>query len=145
MKWRWPTWLFLAWLIGGPIVIGALAVNSAAARAGDYYEAGYQLGGAGDLWILGVIVLPIVWWTTRSRIRCPRCGGKVPKDALACPTCGYYPGLAPAVPTGQCPRCGQLVASNAPSCPRCGYVPGQPIMPPPPAAPPSAPPAPPSA
>ena len=99
MRWRWQTWAVLAWGIGGFFLIGVLASTSAAGRANNYYQAGRELTGVTWIWIIGTVVLAVVWARTRSRLRCPRCGYGLDKTATACPQCGYYPGMAPAVPT----------------------------------------------
>jgi ribosomal protein L40E len=155
-SWRWPTWILLAWIVAGPIVIAVIAANSAEGRANDYYAAGQQMGGMTWIWIIGIVVLAVVWAQNRRQLHCPRCGYGLDKSAMACPRCGYYPGVAPPMPmsaagpmgpmgptaaqpqVGQCPRCGQLVPMTAPVCPHCGYVPSRvATTPEPPAIPPS--------
>jgi len=100
--WRKMTWVLIiftvimfAWMIGGGISAG----NSCNDYSGQYQsakEAGCQAGtaigvaGIFGLWVVGFIVLSLIWFMTRPRGRdCPVCGEKVKKGRTACQSCGY--------------------------------------------------------
>jgi ribosomal protein L37E len=140
-KWRWPTWAMIgstAALVLAIIVL-TMAQDESLAR-NDSYTAGRNVGRAISPflwgWVLGMIVLGVVWRRTRVRAVCPRCGEMAKAKWPTCPRCGLpfaqtgvnasgYQ-IQPGGPTAMCPRCGQQVDPRAQFCPRCGYAPGQP-------------------
>jgi len=131
-KWRFQSWLLLAW--AGAAVVGTVALIVAIP---DPYESGHRVGSLAWPWMIVFVVLCVAWRRTRvSAKSCPVCALELVSTAPFCPRCGYYPGmptnLSSMPAAAVCPRCRLQVDQTAPSCPRCGYVPGQPIEPAPP-------------
>jgi hypothetical protein len=130
-KWRWPTWAILGWIAVAIVVVVALASSMEA------YDAGYRTGQLSWVFILGMVVLVVVWQKTKAKTTalCPRCANVVQLASPVCTRCGYSAVYQAPAQFGTCPRCAYAVPITAPACPRCAYVPGTPPYPP---APPQA-------
>lgn len=102
LRWRKMTWtilvfsgLMLAWAIAGTTteVCGEYAPGSAdreACELGEDIGTGIGVALIFGLWLVGFLVLSIVWFMSRPRQRqCPRCGEDVKKGVTACRKCGY--------------------------------------------------------
>jgi rubredoxin len=99
-RWRKATWaIFLFSLL---MLIWVIAAGSASADCSEEEEfrgackAGEAVGrGIGVtlviiLWVLGFIVLSLIWLMSRPKHRvCPRCGHDVKKGWTQCRNCGY--------------------------------------------------------
>src|SRR5205809_7991493 len=104
-RWRKMTWALVAWsaLVLAFIVIRVMQVatkscsdfslngdcvkieaNGRASTAIEYTFEGVVI------WIVGFIVLAVIWFMTRQQARtCPHCGENVAKGLTACANCGY--------------------------------------------------------
>jgi RNA polymerase subunit RPABC4/transcription elongation factor Spt4 len=137
-KWRWPSWAMLG-LTAAYILAIVWFISS---MQGDAYEAGQRTGMLFWPYLIGMVVLGVVWNNTKPK-PCSKCGQPVPFGVATCPSCGASVVATPEL--ASCPRCGQLVYQSTPSCPRCGYVPGQAAESQPPAPPQAGGPPPPAA
>lgn len=118
-RWRKMTWLILvfsaamlAWVVAAASSVAETAVTSedrsdcqglvdaglydSVGECIDTLEAAADVGaGIGTgililLWVVGFIVLSLIWLMTRPRRRmCPRCGNDVKRGHTDCPACGY--------------------------------------------------------
>jgi hypothetical protein len=126
-RWRKMTWVLAVWtglcavflVVGVVVVLGKSCEGDllGAAIAGDATCTSIALQGRGAaaadigsrralLWLIGFIILGVVWLLTREKKRlCPHCGEEVPKGLTACAKCGYDFVLSrnPAHPEGQAP------------------------------------------
>jgi hypothetical protein len=98
--WRKMTWVLIiftvvmfAWMIGGA---GAADCEELRGQYQQAKETGCEAGtaiGVGlifVLWVLGFLVLSLIWFMTRPRGRdCPACGETVKKGRTTCPECGH--------------------------------------------------------
>src|SRR4051812_1750991 len=99
LRWRKMTWVLNLWNLVFLIwIITAIADRASEdCPPGDELcinasDAGTGLGVAVIilLWLVGFIVLALVWLMTRRRGRiCPHCGEDVKKGRTTCQKCGY--------------------------------------------------------
>jgi hypothetical protein len=100
--WRVMTWvilvfnaIMLAWIIGGGV-----SASNATNCAGQQYVQACQTGsaigtGIGEamlvaIWLVGDLLLLVLWLVTKSRGRdCPVCGSNVKRGHTACRRCGH--------------------------------------------------------
>lgn len=106
-RWRKMTWVILVWTVIFAFWIGA-AINNASNHTHAYClqhhgvlsvttceQASNTGTGIGVfllafLWVVGFIVLSLVWFMTRSKGRtCPVCGNDVRKGLTTCQRCGH--------------------------------------------------------
>jgi hypothetical protein len=106
-RWRKMTWVIVAWTVIFAFWIGA-AINNASNHTHAYClqhhgvlsvstceQASNTGTGIGvfllaSLWVVGFIVLSLVWFMTRSKGRaCPVCGNDVRKGLTTCQRCGH--------------------------------------------------------
>lgn len=99
--WRVMTWvvvayngLMLAWVIAGastasgqPTDCGALDAETCNTAS----DAGTAIGVAGliMLWLVGSLILGVLWLVTRPSRHCPTCGRGVKRGLVACRRCGH--------------------------------------------------------
>jgi zinc ribbon protein len=107
-RWRKATWaivvfsvLMLIWVIAA----GSASANCSAeqqyrgaCKAGETVGRGIGVTLVVVLWVIGFIVLSLIWLMSRPKHRmCPRCGEDVKKGVTTCAKCGYdFAALAPA-------------------------------------------------
>jgi hypothetical protein len=99
LRWRKMTWvlnlwnvLFLIWIIAGISSRPSEDCPPGDQLCVDASDVGTGIGVAliVMLWVLGFIVLSLVWFMTRPKHRqCPRCGNDVKKGRTECAKCGY--------------------------------------------------------
>jgi hypothetical protein len=90
-NWRWQSWALFAW--AGIAVGVSVVIIAAASGSGREYEAGQTVGEMFWPWLIGFVILGVVWRRERPGKSCPRCGFNLPMSATSCRRCGYYPGL----------------------------------------------------
>jgi len=151
LRWRKMTWLLLifsgvmfAWMAAAVSQADCEEEISGASQAGC--EAGTGIGVIllFFIWLIGFLVLSVIWFMTRRQKRlCPVCGTTVKEGAIVCKKCGYdfaaaaaqglgvgspMPPRQKSVPAPQgaalrrsCRQCGeQDIDPGAKYCPNCG-------------------------
>ena len=116
-RWRVSTWLMVLWSGFWAFQVAALIGGAATAcgKTDTGCQAWSELFAVVILmfmflvWLVGLVVLSLVWAVTRRRGR----------DSL-----GKRPGAqAEGTPRGNCGACGAPVADVREACPRCGHSP----------------------
>jgi rubredoxin len=99
-RWRKATWaivIFSVLMFIWVIAAGSSSANCSqeeefrgACKAGEALGRGIGVTVVVILWILGFIVLSLIWLMSRPKHRvCPRCGYDVKKGWMQCRNCGY--------------------------------------------------------
>ena len=101
LKWRKMSWLILVF---SGIMLALLVTSLSASDPDcppniancDAYNAGADVGqGLATVlifvvWLIGFLVLAVIWFMTRPRHRtCPRCGNDVKKGRTTCKKCDF--------------------------------------------------------
>jgi Uncharacterised protein family UPF0547 len=81
-RWRWATWALVAY---NGVMPGAALGGAPLAR---------------QAWILGSMVLGVLWLASHPRRRtCPRCRSELARTYVSCPLCGHA--FSPALTSRQ--------------------------------------------
>ncbi len=99
-RWRKMSWLIIVFtVIMGIWIAGAVGsetecppnvVNCAAYQSGADVGRGLAVVVLFFIWLIGFLVLAVLWFMTRGRHRaCPVCGNDVKKGRSVCKKCGY--------------------------------------------------------
>jgi len=100
LRWRKMTWVIVLFTVVMAVWIGAGVTSSTACPPGTTNCEAYQVGaniGQGlavtallGVWLIGFLVLSIVWFMTKpARRMCPACGHEAKKGQTVCKKCGH--------------------------------------------------------
>lgn len=97
LSWRKMTWailifsgLMLAWMISAGGASADCPPGDDACALGE--DVGRGIAGTliFGLWLVGFLILSVIWFMTRRQGRtCPHCGQDVKKGRTTCKKCGY--------------------------------------------------------
>lgn len=107
--WRKMTWALWGWtaLCALWLVAGATSVNNgnchglsnSACTAATHIGAGIGAFLIFAIWLLVFLILSLIWFMTRPKRNCPRCGRSVKTGVTVCSGCGYDFAVATASPS----------------------------------------------
>jgi hypothetical protein len=97
--WRKMTWVLWGWTILCAIWLGTgiASVNTkdcgglsqSACSAATHVGEGIGVFAIFIVWLLVFLVLSLIWFMTRPKRSCPRCGRNVKTGVTQCQGCGY--------------------------------------------------------